>query len=362
MNNDTRTDNRHMIYHMFFWLLYIVYEVLYNKLIYRISAPFPDYAFFYTCNILLFYWHFYILDRCINRIPSRYLLLCVLVITEMAVMLTVKGGWEYFSLIKKIPAAQMRPQFREALGLDFGRNLYYLIISTVVWSGINFGRFRKRTTEALLKTTLAEKANAVLKYQFAQAQNVFLKQQINPHLLFNALNAIYSSVYLNSPNDSKSVLLLSDIMRYSFEEPDPNGRVPLKNELLQMDNLIQLNSYRFDPRTRLDVKIAGDPQPHSIIPLVLITLTENMFKHGDLRLNPRELEVTISEGGQMRFITRNIPKRLKPAEPASHVGLQNTRLRLDYAYPGNYELKLTETADLFILELNINLAYDRSNN
>ncbi|NVM66900.1 LytS/YehU family sensor histidine kinase [Mucilaginibacter sp. SG538B] len=215
--------------------------------------------------------------------------------------------------------------------------------------------------EASLMQTIAEKDKSDLQLRYAEAQNAFLKQQINPHLLFNTLNTIYSAVYVNAPTESEAVLLLSEIMRYSYEEPDGQGLVPLEKELSQLKNLIHLNSYRFSSNVQLDYRIKGNPQNYKIIPLVLITLTENMFKHGDLRMIPRSVEITISENGHLTFVGKNVPKVPGKEEPTTSIGLINTRLRLDYAYKDNYQLDISHTNDLFTLELTINLAYERSN-
>ncbi|WP_184550934.1 sensor histidine kinase [Mucilaginibacter sp. FT3.2] len=206
-----------------------------------------------------------------------------------------------------------------------------------------------------MKKVLAEKAHTELQYQFSCAQNAFLKQQINPHLLFNSLNAIYNTVYQSSPEDSKSVLLLSEIMRYSFEESGPDGRVSLDNELAQLKKLIELNSYRFDYPVVVDLDIHGNPTKYTIIPLILITLTENMFNHGDLRFSPRSVNIEIDNAGRMIFITKNVPKRIRQSNENTHIGLANTRLRLEYAYPGSHILNIIETDELFTLELTINL-------
>jgi LytS/YehU family sensor histidine kinase len=266
---------------------------------------------------------------------------------------------DYHTLLTNESQGKFWETFKTYTGLNVFRNIYYLILSTVVWSALNLGKFRRSTSEALLKSALAEKVNADLKFQFASAQNALLKQQINPHLLFNTLNTIYSGVYLNSPKDSKQVLLLSEIMRYSFEEPNPQGLVPLRKEIEQLENLIKLNSYRYESNVRLDFNVVGDVNEHMIIPLVLLTLTENMFKHGDLRADPRYLEITVETNGRLRYLGKNVPQPRSNAKKSTAIGLKNTRLRLDYAYPGNYELTIQETDELFTLELNINSAYER---
>jgi len=361
MDNGNKKGNRLIIYHIIFWIFYIVYESSYLIAFSHVNTSIFEYCYYYILNICLFYWHFNTLNRGLLKSRSRYLFIGISIVMEMIVVLIFKGIWDYFALRKTVSTQQLFGQLKFFVGLDFYRNLYYLFMSSVIWSAINFESLRKKTIEASLMQALAEKGKSDLQYQYAKAQNAFLKQQINPHLLFNTLNTIYSAVYVNAPNESEAVLLLSEIMRYSYEEPDAEGMVALETELCQLKNLIRLNSYRFGNNVQLDYRINGDPANHRIIPLVLITLTENMFKHGDLRLEPRSVEITISEIGNLTFVAKNVPKISGKNEPTTSVGLINTRLRLDYAYNENYQLDVKHTDELFSLELTINLAYERSN-
>jgi two-component system LytT family sensor kinase len=361
MKNGIGQKNLYIYYHLLYWVLYILYELSFLIFFNKTPTPLANYFLYYLSNILLFYAHFYILNRCLNDKKNRYGLLILLITVEIIAIFLLKSLIDYFTIIRTEPLNKRWEAFQTYALLNVYRDIYYLFVSTVLWSAINFGKFRRNTAEALLKSTLAEKANSDLKYQFAQAQNAFLKQQINPHLLFNVLNTIYSTVYINSPDDSKAVLLLSEIMRYSFEETDYLGRAPLKNEIQQLKNLVSLNSFRFKNTIELDLKIIGDPAEYLVIPLILITLTENMFKHGDLRSNPRTLEINIRPNGYISYISKNVPRAQSSNESHTNVGLHNTRLRLDYAYQDNYQLNIVETEELFTLELHINLAYERSN-
>jgi len=352
-----RLKNRYwqLRYHLLCWALYIFYELFFTIFLYHLTTPIKDYIFFYTCNISLFYVHYFLLGKYLDRSQPQYLRLGISILLELIVFLAIKEVWEYFAFVSGIFYDKPRDQIKISIGTDLNRNLYYIFISTVIWSIRNYGKFQRRLTDVLLKKALAEKAHTELQYQFSRAQNAFLKQQINPHMLFNSLNAIYNTVCQKSPKESNSVLLLSDIMRYSFEEPGENGRVPLESELMQLRNLIELNSYRFDYPVLIDLSIDGDPKNDTIIPLILMTLTENMFKHGDLRFSPRSVNIEIDSIGRLIFITKNVPKRIKQSNENTHIGLANTRLRLEYAYPGNHILKVIETDELFTLELTINL-------
>jgi len=349
-----------IIFHMICWVAYLAYEVLFTILIYHINVPFINYAFFYTCNISLFYFHFHVLDRYLRAPKPRYFHMSLMILIGFIFVMATKALWDYSATINAVPPQQFWARFKMTLALDLSRTFQFIFLSTVIWASINFGRFRRDTEKALLKSALADKANTELKYEVAQAQNAFLKQQINPHLLFNTLNAIYNTVYHNAPKDSEAVLLLSEIMRYSYEEPDSKGLVALESELYQLKNLIKLNVYRFRDTVQLDYRLNGDANNHRIIPLVLLTLTENMFKHGDLQQSPGSLSVTINENGQLTYTSKNRSQVHGETGTNSHVGLKNTKLRLDYAYPGNYQLDINQTEELFTVNLHINLAYERS--
>ncbi|MET3606922.1 LytS/YehU family sensor histidine kinase [Mucilaginibacter rubeus] len=283
-----------------------------------------------------------------------------MVIVELSVILILKWAFDYHAISKSVANADVWEQFKVTAIMDFQRTILYIFYSSVLWSAFNLGKWQRDAAEALLKSALSEKASSDLQYQFSQAQNAFLKEQINPHLLFNTLNAIYSTVYRHSPKDSEAILLLSEIMRYSYEEPDHQGLVPLESEIYQLKNLIKLNTYRFRDTARIDLQLTGHVKDLRIIPLVLLTLSENMFKHGDLQHCPGSIDIGINENGHLTFISKNIRKLRGQTDANSNVGLNNTRLRLDYAYPGNYNLSIVQTEEMFTVNLLINLAYERS--
>ena len=118
-----------------------------------------------------------------------------------------------------------------------------------------------------------------VKMKLAQSENAYLQQQMNPHMLFNSLAFIHSTVYKISHEAAENVILLTDILRFSIEETDADGKIQLSSEAEQIENMIKINAYRFDHSLRISYIIEGDLTGHKIIPLVLMTLTENIFKH-----------------------------------------------------------------------------------
>lgn len=188
-----------------------------------------------------------------------------------------------------------------------------------------------------------------------EADIAFLKSQINPHFLFNALNFLYSQVYPLSEPTAKSVLLLSDIMRYALNEGGEQGKVMLEKEVQHLRNYLALNQLRFGNNLQVQFEVEGSTQFLLILPLVLITFVENCFKHGELfdphhplllRLQVRENELTL--------YTHN-RKRTGPIEHSTGIGLDNTRRRLEAVYANRHRLTIADEPTTYAAHLHLAL-------
>jgi two-component system, LytTR family, sensor kinase len=194
--------------------------------------------------------------------------------------------------------------------------------------------------------------------QRLQTESNFLRAQINPHFLQNTLNFFYAqSITGKSDKLSEGILLLSDMMRYSLQnQGDSNARVPLQNEIQHLRNYISINQLRFNGQLQIRLHISGQATHLTIIPLVLVTLLENAFKHGELNdiLNPLSVQLNIDDtAGIIRFEVIN-KIRTGPREQSTGIGIENTRRRLDTAYPGNYLLETGGQNGFYIAVLQIN--------
>jgi sensor histidine kinase YesM len=188
-----------------------------------------------------------------------------------------------------------------------------------------------------------------------EADIAFLKSQINPHFLFNALNFLYAQVYPLSEPTAKSVLLLSDIMRYALNEGGEQGKVMLDKEVQHLRNYLALNRLRFGNTLQVQLQVQGSTQFLLILPLVLITFVENCFKHGELfdPAHPVLIQVRVQQN-QLTFFTSN-RKRPGPVEFSTGIGLDNTRRRLQAIYPDRHQLILHDTPDTYATHLSLTL-------
>ncbi len=183
-----------------------------------------------------------------------------------------------------------------------------------------------------------------------------IKYQINPHFLFNSLSFIYTKAVGNNPEVADAVTLLSEIMRYALnQEDDKSGFVALSAEMDHLKNVIQMNQLRYSDRLNIRYWEDVDDAELRVPPLILITLVENAFKHGDLNdpAHPLDIKLEVSKG-RLWFYTQN--KKKKGLKELSHgIGLANVRQRLQLMYGIRHQFVTREDDLYYAAEININL-------
>jgi len=184
----------------------------------------------------------------------------------------------------------------------------------------------------------------------------FLKSQVNPHFLFNALNNIYSLAVIQAPQTSESVMQLSEILRYMVYESNEQS-VPLKSEIKYIKNFVDLkllkNSRGMDVEFNLNVGTKG----LRIAPVLFIPFVENAFKHSNIEnLKSGFIRINLSADPEwVIFETINsIPANNFTKDEVGGVGLGNIKKRLGLLYPdGRHQLEIKQKDDQFTVYLKI---------
>ncbi|WP_299241945.1 sensor histidine kinase [uncultured Aquimarina sp.] len=216
----------------------------------------------------------------------------------------------------------------------------------------------------ILSTILTTLENRIKKERTAQAiiakQNeaelLYLKAQINPHFLFNALNNIYSLAVVKSDQTPAMVLGLADLLRYSIYE-SLKEKVFLKDETAHIRKYLDLFSMTKEEQPNLQFVICGEIGIHKIEPMILIPLVENCVKHGDFDTNPDaflKLKLTIKEHKIIFETTNTKIDSNQQKDKVGGVGIKNIKKRLALKYPESYELHCEENGNLFNVLLIIN--------
>ena len=171
----------------------------------------------------------------------------------------------------------------------------------------------------------------------AEAELAWLKNQLNPHFLFNTLNNISSLVQIDQDTAQESIGQLSDLLRYTLYESN-HELVPVEGEIEFMNNYIELMRLRCNELATVEVDLRIPIKPMRIVPLLFISLIENAFKHGVNSRKSSFVRIRFkAEGDDLVFTCEN-SDHPKPDvnRSGSGIGLENLRRRLDLAYPGRY--------------------------
>ncbi len=172
-----------------------------------------------------------------------------------------------------------------------------------------------------------------------------LKDQLNPHFLFNSLNVLSNLVYEDADQANAFIEKLSKIYRYvldvQYEEV-----VDLEKELAFAGNFLELQKLRFGEKLAYEIEVK-DENRYTIPPLTLQLLLENAIKHNiATRSNP--LVLRIYADGENLVVENNLQKR-ESHTPESGIGLTNIHQR--YKYLTNKEVVVSETEDKFLVEV-----------
>ena len=201
-----------------------------------------------------------------------------------------------------------------------------------------------------------EKDKQRLDKEILDARLSALKNQINPHFLYNTLSYLYTRSLPYSTELSGAIAKLSEMMRYSLGEIGDDGKVPLEKEIAHMQNFIEIHQLRFNNTLEICFVTEGDFTGYRIMPLLLITFVENAFKHGKLNdaHHPLKIRLSVLEK-HIDFIIQN--KQLNPVKERSNgIGLENIRNRLKLAYLGQHEFTIENNSDEFVVNLKLFLS------
>ncbi|WP_114941274.1 sensor histidine kinase [Mucilaginibacter endophyticus] len=341
--------------HLLCWTALIAYEVYGAFLSVHTLSFLRNYLMYYSCNIIIFYTQAGILNSTLGGKYPKYYKLVFLTCVVIVFFLVVKLNIDYLTTDFNLSPASKLTILKSMGILDLLRNLYFVAFGSLYWSLRNVGKFRERAIFSELKRVAAARDNAKLEAKLAGARSAFLQQQISPHLLLNSLSFIHASVFKVSEEAAESIILLSDIFRFSLEPPDNEGKIDLILEIQQIENLVRINRYRFGGNLDVRFKITGSPQGHRIIPLIISTLTENIFKHGDLSKKPAIISLIITDDGSLTFETENYKRPVPPYQRLRSNGIENCRIRLDYTYGENYDLQIVDSGEIFSVQLKIDL-------
>ena len=194
------------------------------------------------------------------------------------------------------------------------------------------------------------------KNEQTEAELTWLKNQLNPHFLFNSLNNISCQIYTDPDEAQENLSRLSSLLRYALYETNCEF-VPVKGEIEFMNDYIALMKLRCTDRTTVDVDFDVEDPNIKILPLLYISLIENAFKHGVSNNSDSFVNISFKkEDNRLVFRVRNsnFPKT-DGKRSGSGIGIENLKRRLQLAYPKRHNYISELRGNEFFSELSIDI-------
>jgi hypothetical protein len=211
-----------------------------------------------------------------------------------------------------------------------------------------------KTSQLALKR---EKEASELKTSNLNSELKFLRSQINPHFLFNALNNIYSLSVMKSEKTPDNILKLSDMLRYIIYDCN-SDRVPLEKEINYINNYIDLQKLKDDEIANIDIDFAKADLKSMIAPMIFIPFIENGFKHSKIEdVGQGWIKIKIENlDGKLLFVIRNsVKKEEYTKDRVGGIGLENVQRRLQLLYPNKHILSIEPSTEEFSVRLEVTL-------
>ena len=190
----------------------------------------------------------------------------------------------------------------------------------------------------------------------AEAELEFLKQQINPHFLFNSLNTVYFQIDRSNTLARETLHQFSEMLRYQLYETK-GAAIPLETEIKYLREYVQLQKLRKDDHYKVELDIEENLKGFLIEPFLLMPFVENCFKHVS-HFNEGGNYILIKarlEHATLYFETRNSTDRQPAAKQPAGIGLVNVKRRLELLYPGRHILHTGENRQEYFLQLTLQL-------
>jgi len=284
----------------------------------------------------------------LRKRQALYYLSSILLIAVTVLFLNLEiFPWSSWFKMPPMPIAEEINR-QNSEGIRWFREFMHLIIALLGSTLFGITRFaNKKEKEAFGFQN--EKLETELK---------FLKSQVNPHFLFNALNNIYSLAVMQAPQTPESVMQLSEILRYMvYDSNEPS--VSLNNEIKYIENFVDLHLLKNSKGMNVELNLDKSAPSLKVAPLLFIPFVENAFKHSKIE-NLKEgfikIKLEVIEKAIIFSCSNSKPKEVFTKDGVGGVGLVNTKKRLSLLYPDRHNLTIKDTDEMYEVILKITLS------
>ncbi len=336
---------RSTFYQILFWGgLWMVLPLVFNtrdvfdRFLYRNIANLVGIAFLVIVNL-----HFLLPRFFFRKKAFLFALLGFALIVMLTIIIGIKGApWDVLPAPGRPPGSSGPRGWRNAWQISRAIPFLTAFLGSSVFGIAQYAGQKERETIRLANEKL-------------EAEMKFLKSQINPHFLFNALNNIYALVVLKSDVAPDHLLKLSNMLRYMLYDCKAD-RVPLAKEIEYIRNYIDLKMLKDSRGMNVNVHL-DDSRPDLLVaPLLFIPFIENAFKHSrieDLTKGWIRIRLETAPEKITLHVDNSVPPNEETKDKVGGIGLENVARQLTLAYPDRHSLQIDKSDDRFSVHLSI---------
>jgi len=199
-----------------------------------------------------------------------------------------------------------------------------------------------------------ERENLLVKEKL-RTELKLLRNQLNPHFLFNTLNNIYALTRRKSDLAPQAVMKLSELLSFMLYESGKES-VPISKEIQVLEDYIELESIRYADKLNVSFVKEVDSYSEPIAPLILLPIVENAFKHGagESRYDSFiRISMKVKEG-RLDFEVENSFEQSTEIKPNGQIGLSSTKRQLELMY-GEQQVEVQNDGQVFKVRIQLNL-------
>ncbi len=213
-----------------------------------------------------------------------------------------------------------------------------LVITTLISLFLNSRRFLIAWRQTAIN---AER----LKAEGLNSQFQSLKNQVNPHFLFNSLNVLTSLVYKDADEAARFIKKLAEVYRYVLETQNKEV-VPLKEELSFIESYVFLSKIRYGENLQVHIDVPSD-SPYMVLPLSVQMLLENAIKHNIIS-NSKPLNIQVVQSNGILSVSNNLQKKY---QNQASVGLGLNNIKSRYKFLTDEPLVIESNDEAFTVKL-----------
>ena len=329
-------------WHILFWMAYFLFWTLYSIYGYKtppIQASLITFIWFLgqaSVSYMAIYW---LVPRFFNTkryYSLTFFLLSGLLLSALFILVAMTGVFHLFN--KQIPY------------IHKSEYLYILIANC-------YTTFLVVAIKSIRDKLRSDRRNALLEKEKTENELRFLKSQMNPHFLFNAINSIYVLIKKDPDFAGLTLVKFADMLRYQLYECNAD-EIPIEKEIGYLDNYIELEKLRKGKEIKTRYTVGTTTCNFTIAPLLLIPFVENAFKYVSSCPDKNNF-VTVDLNYQDDIFELSVENTMDednvmPKERTwGGIGLENVRRRLELIYKGRHALDISTKGDIHSVLLTI---------